>query len=305
MPLRDRVAIVPLLAMLAAAPVAAGPSGFAFLEVPAGARASALGGAFAVSGEGVEASFWNPAGLAVVDGIQITGAHVEAFQNFRHDQFAIAGPWLGGGVSVSVRAFYSEPIVARDDLGNEIGTFGGHDLGFGLAYGRSLAAGVRVGASARLIRERIAELSTGTYGFGAGATWQSPDRPALRLGVMVDNIGPDARYTFADGPGEPVPLPMALQAGGAYHWSLAGATRVGASLETRMTRGRPGVAMLGGELTHPTGAALRLGVRVNDDASRFSAGAGYALAALRLDYAFVADRLDIGDSHRVSFTASF
>ena len=141
------------------------------------------------------------------------------------------------------------------------------------------------------------------------------DRTCLPPRVTLHQHTPSAHLLNIDsrqGNGAPVAsggrvawLPMALQAGGAYHWSLAGATRVGASLETRMTRGRPSVAMLGGELTHPTGAALRLGVRVNDDASRFSAGAGYALAALRLDYAFVADRLDIGDSHRISFTAGF
>jgi hypothetical protein len=122
---------------------------------------------------------------------------------------------------------------------------------------------------------------------------------------MADNIGPDASFTFADGPGQPVPLPMAVQGGAAYQWALSGAARVGVSLESRMTRGRAAVTMLGGELTHPTGAALRLGVRLNDDASRFSAGAGYAMSALRLDYAFVADRLDLGDSHRMSFTAGF
>ncbi|MGH7730712.1 MAG: PorV/PorQ family protein [Candidatus Eiseniibacteriota bacterium] len=300
-----RAAIGPLLAVLAAAPAAGAPSGFAFLEVPAGARASALAGAFATVGEGVEASFWNPAGLAAVSGLEVTGAHVESFQSFRHDQFAIAGRWLGGGVAASLRAFYSQPIVARDELGNETGTFGGHDLGFGLAYGRALGAGFRVGGSARLIRERIADLSAGTYGLGAGATWQAPAGPALKLGLMVDNVGPDANFTFADGPGQPVPLPMAVQAGAACRWTLPGAARLGASLEARVARGRAGVAMLGGELSHANGAALRLGLRVNDDVSRLSAGAGYAMTSLRLDYAFVPDRLDIGDSHRVSFTASF
>ncbi len=302
-------ATLALLAVLAASsavsPAAGDPTGFAFLEVPAGARASALGGAFAALGEGAEASFWNPAGLAALDRIEITGAHVETFQHFRHDQFAVAGRWLGGGVSASLRAFYSEPIVARDELGNQTGTFGGHDLAFGLAYGRALAGGFRVGGSARIIRERIAELSTGTYALGAGATWQSPERPALRLGLMVDNVGPDADFTFPDGPGQPVPLPMAVQAGAAYRWGLIGAATLAAGLETRLTRGRAAVAMLGGELSHPSGAALRLGARVNDDASRLSAGVGYSMTSLRLDYAFVAGRLDLGDTHRVSFTAGF
>ena len=303
--MRVRSLALLLMAVLAAAPAAADPSGFAFLEVPAGARAAALGGAFASLGDGVEASFWNPAGLAAIEGIQITGGHDESFLHLRHDQFAVAGRLLGGGVSASLRAFYSEPIVARDELGNETGTFGGHDLDFGLSYGRELAAGLRLGATARLIRERIADLSAGTYALGAGATWQPPERSALRLGVMVDHVGPDANYTFADGPGQPVPLPMAVQAGASYRFALGGQAALGAALETRVVRGRPAIAMLGGELTHPSGTALRLGLRANDDATRLSAGAGYAMRALSLDYAFVADRLEVGDSHRVSFTARF
>ncbi|MEK7331051.1 MAG: PorV/PorQ family protein [Candidatus Eisenbacteria bacterium] len=293
------------LAALAAAPARAAPSGFAFLEVPAGARASGVGGAFVAMGEGVEAAFWNPAGLAAVERIEITGSHYEFFQHLRHDQFAVAGRWLGGGLAGSVRALYSEPIEARDELGNVTGTFGGDDLEFGLAYGRVLAAGVRAGVSAQRVRERLADLSTSTYAFGAGASWEPAGLPALRLGLALDHLGPDANYTFEDGPGQPLRLPAALQAGASYRRGLGGAMSLGAGLETRLTRGRPMVAAIGGELTHPTGAALRLGVRINDDTSSFSMGAGYALATLRLDYAFVPYRLDLGDTQRVSFTARF
>lgn len=294
-----------MLVALAAAPAGAAPSGFAFLEVPAGARASALGGAFIAMGEGVEAAFWNPAGLAAVGRIQITGSHDEFFQHLRHDQFAVAGHWWGGGLAGSVRALYSEPIEARDELGNVTGSFGGHDLELGLAYGRELAAGVRAGVSGQLVRERLADLSTGTFAFGAGASWEPAGLPALRLGLALDHLGPDATYTFEDGPGQPLPLPAALQGGASYRWGLGGAMRLDAGLETRLTRGRPVVAAIGGELTHPTGAALRLGIRLNDDASSFSVGAGYAMTALRLDYAFVPYRRELGDTHRVSFTAGF
>ena len=305
MTLRSPALTVVLLAVLATAPAGATPAGFAFLEVPAGARASALGGAFVALGDGVESAFWNPAGLAAVERIQITGSHYEYFQHLRHDQFAVAGRWLGGGIAGSVRALYSEPIEARDELGNVTGTFGGDDLEFGLAYGRTLAAGVRAGVSAKLVRERLADLSTGTYAFGAGTSWEPAGLPALRLGLALDHLGPAATYTFEDGPGQPLRLPAALQAGASYRWSLGGAMSLGTGLETRLTRGRPMVAAIGGELMHPTGAALRLGARINDDASRFSMGAGYAMTALRLDYAFVPYRLDLGDSHRVTFTARF
>src|SRR5262245_8902600 len=139
---RGMALAVPLF-FAAPATVHADAAGFAFLEVPAGARASALGGAYASIAEGAEASFWNPAGLANISGLEVTGSHYEYIQSLRHDQFAVAGKLFGGGASAALRAMYSEPIVARDEVGNEIGTFGGHDLEFTLAYGREIAPGWR------------------------------------------------------------------------------------------------------------------------------------------------------------------
>src|SRR6266571_607401 len=113
----------------------ADPAGFAFLEVPAGARASALGGAYASLAQGAEAVYWNPAGLNGTHGVELTASHYEFFQSLRHDQFALATHRLGGGLAASIRAQYSEPITARDEFGNEIGTFGSHDLELALGYG--------------------------------------------------------------------------------------------------------------------------------------------------------------------------
>ena len=132
---------------LSALPALADPSGFAFLETPAGARASAMGGAYASIGEGVEAAFWNPAGLAAAHGFQITASHYEFLEHLRHAQFGMAGKLWGRGVSGSVRALYSEPITERDALGNETGTFGSHDLELALAYGTVVAPGIRAGGS--------------------------------------------------------------------------------------------------------------------------------------------------------------
>lgn len=293
-----------LIAALAPRPADAGPPGFAFLDVPAGARASALGGAFVSAGTGVEAAFWNPAGLAMVERVEIAGSHYEFIEDLRHEQFALAGRQMGGGVALSLRAFYSQPVEARDDLGNLTGTFGGHDLDFAIGYGRTLAPGLHAGIAAHLLRERIADQSTGTWSMGAGMSW-APGTGPLRLGIAVDHLGPDAHYTFAGGPGQPLRLPAAVQAGATWSFAMPATMGLAASLETRLTRGREPVAMAGAELSHASGAALRVGGRANDTASTFSMGAGYALRALRLDYAFVPFRLELGDTHRISFTARF
>ena len=283
----------------------AGPPGFAFLEIPTGTRASALGGAYVSLGQGVDAMFWNPAALADVKGVQMMGGHYELYEKLRHDHFALAGRIMGSGVGGSIRALYSEPIEERDELGNLIGTFGAHDLEFALGLGRTVASGLSIGASAEAVRERISNSAATTYAFGLGAAWEPTGWHGLRLGVSGQNLGPTAAYTIDGEKGQPISLPAALQAGVSYSTDVTTFAIVRAAIEGRLTRGRNGVAMVGAELASPAGAALRVGMRMNDDATGLSVGAGYSLSALRLDYAYVPFRLDLGDSHRFSFAAQF
>lgn len=300
-----RSAALTVLGLLVAATAFAGPPGFAFLETPAGARAAGLGGAYESVAQGVEAIFFNPASLDGVQGTQVTGAHAEFIQQLRHDQFAIGGRLFGGGLAASMRALYSEPIAERDELGNLIGSFGAHDLEFALGYGRTVASGVTFGATTQLIRERIANESAMTWAVGFGSAWEPSRWPALRLSASAHNLGPAAHYEMDGVQGTPVALPAALQTGASYAFGVASNVNLRAALETRVTRGRPGVAMLGGELDTPVGAMLRLGLRMNDELSNFSMGAGYRIQKLQLDYAFVPSRLGLEDTHRFAFRAQF
>lgn len=290
---------------LAASSASAMPSGFAFLEVPAGARAAAMGGAYASVARGAEAAFWNPAGLAEFEGSQFAATHTETYEHLRHDQVAVAGRLFGGGLAASLRAMYSEPIPERDDLGNLIGSFGSHDLEFLLGYGRRLAGGMSIGFTAQALRERVADLAAGTWAVGAGAAWDVPLLPGGRASLSVHNLGPAGHYILDGAQGEPVRLPTALQAGlslghGTFQ-NLDGLL----ALEARATRGRPAVLALGAELDSPVGAALRFGLRGGDDVTSWSAGAGWRAKSLRVDYAFVPSKLELDDTHRFSLTAYF
>jgi hypothetical protein len=299
------------LVLLLPRPAASDAAGFAFLEVPAGARAAALGGAYTTLARGVDAAFWNVAALDQVRGIQVAGTHAEYIETLRHDHFALAGRLFGGGVAASVRAMYSEPIEERDELGDLVGSFGAHDLEFGLAYGRTLAPGLSLGAGAQLVRERIADASAQTWSVGFGALWEPAPLRGVRLGVSAEHLGPADEFVVEGVPGAPVALPAAVQAGGSWEGTLGRGAWLRTALEARATRGRNAVGLLGVEVATAGGAdgagsaALRTGLRVNDDVSGFSLGAGYALGGLRLDYAFVPLKLDLGDTHRISFTAQF
>ncbi len=293
-----------MFALAVAATAQAGQSGFAFLEVPAGARAAAMGGAYGAVARGADAAFWNPAGLADFTGTQFTATHTETYENLRHDQVAIAGRMFGGGLAASMRAMYSEPIAERDDLGNLVGSFGSHDLEFLLGYGRTLAGGMSLGITAQTVRERLADLAAGTWAVNAGAAMNLNRLANARASLSVQQVGPAAHYTIDGVHGQAVPLPTAATAGLAFSHPVRGLDGL-VALETRATHGRAGVFAIGGELDAPIGAALRAGYRHGDDNVTWSAGAGWRAGGLRVDYAFVPSRLELDDTHRFTLSANF
>lgn len=295
--------LIALLA-LAASPAAAAPPGFSFLEVPAGARASAMGGAYVSLARGAEAAFWNPAALVETERTEVTGTHYEWIESLRQDQFAIAGRQFGGGIAASMRALYSEPIEQRDELGNLIGTFGSHDLQFALGYGFDLGGGWSGGLAGHYVRERLAELSADTWGVDLGMGYATDAMGGARAALAIQNLGPAANYTIDGLPGRDVKLPLALHSGVSASRAVGSFTLLGA-LDTRFTSGRPGIVALGAELASPVGASLRAGARVGDDLATLAFGAGYAAGAFGLDYAFVPSKLDLADTHRFSFSARF
>lgn len=212
---------------------------------------------------------------------------------------------FGGGIAASMRALYSEPIDERDDLGNLIGSFGAHDLEFALGYGHSIASGVSLGGSASVVRERISNLAAMTYALGLGVAWEPGALPGARFAIAGQNIGPSASYTIDGVEGEPVRLPAALQTGVSYSAPIGARMHVSGALEGRAVSGRSVLGLAGAELGDASGAALRMGFRVNDTATTVSFGAGYALPGFAFDYAFVPLRYDLGDTHRFGFTAHF
>ena len=283
----------------------AGQPGFAFLDIPAGARASALGGAYSAVARGIDAALWNPAALEGVAGVEVSGSHAELESQLHYDAVAFGGRAWGGGYGLSMRALYSEAIEERDEVGNLIGTFGAHDLEFALSYGHGLGGGLAVGGSAQVVRERIANEAAQTYGFDVGTTLAPAAFPGARVSLAIENLGKAARYNIDGIPGADVPLPAALTTGVSLARLTGHGLTVRGALEGRFVGGRPGLGSIGAEVSNLGGMAFRAGWRVNDASSDLTVGAGYATRGLSFDYAFIPLDLSLGESHRFSISRQF
>ncbi|HPF71833.1 MAG TPA: PorV/PorQ family protein [Candidatus Krumholzibacteria bacterium] len=331
--------------LLLATPAFATKFAGAFMEDGGGARALGMGGAFTAMADDPSTTFWNAAGLASLSDRELLIMHAERFGDLIDRDFAAyAQPvnWniLGGegsGIGVTVIRLGVDDIPFTDHLRDQLDT--NHDgvvdddelrglldlqdqikyksdqeFALMFSYGERLGAW-QVGGSLKFIRQSVGSYSS----FGIGA-----DLAALRprvwrnldFGLKLQDItttylswstGTNELITPAVVPGlawnQPLPdWDMRL--------SLAG------SVETRVDdRGDADQydagdfsfnTHLGLEVAFGEKVFLRGGFNSGWDARNMTAGAGFRVNPLTIDYAYAGDVLDIDEvTHRISLSVRF
>lgn len=170
------------------------------LLIPVGARDMALGGSSIANSVGVEAIYWNPAGLG-----RLTHTAEAMFSSMSYiadigvNYGAVAakfGEFGTMGVSIKSLNFGEIPLTTVDDpegLGGKV--YSPTYMTLGLTYGRLLTDAVSAGITAKLISERIDRVAATTFAFDIGLQYDGlVGVTGLQLGVTVKNIGPQLQY---------------------------------------------------------------------------------------------------------------
>lgn len=292
-----RTALAVMGFLVAAGPVSGGEpgsAGAAFLKLGIDARAIAMGEAQTGLADNVNAMYWNPSGLAQVEGLQLAFMHNFHFMDMYHDYLGVATP-LGARGSVGLGAYYwtSGTIMGMDETGTPTTEFSAWDLALGLCYAHSLTPFLAGGGSLKVIMEKNEEEDGSALAVDAGALIKPPVA-GLSLGMAINNVGTE--LTLVE---ESYPLPLTVRVGAAWKVPLAGLALAG-DLVVRNDDG-PSLAT-GVEYTFAQVLALRLGYRTGSDLGALAglrAGCGFRFQMIGLDYAF-APYGELGNSHRVS-----
>ena len=303
----------------------AGSTSAAFLKLGVGARAVAMGGAFAGVPGDPYAVYWNPAGLAALDNQKnISFFHNEYFQGLSQEFLLYTAPAAGtklplfpvmrGGAWGLGLDYFSVPkdMERRSGLNeadalNPIspveGKFGAYDLAFTAAYGWKTSPDLGLGAALKVIRQSIDNQSAGSLAMDLGLlrsfTWRDGKYTA---GLAAQNIGPGIKFTD-----QRYGLPLVFRAGLSRSLPDFGAL---ISLEADKPVDNYMSLALGGEYKLTNMLALRAGYRYREHgnelgpSSGFSAGAGIAFDMFSFDYAFTPFG-DLGDAHRFSLSVKF
>ncbi len=177
-----------------------GTGGASELLIPVGPRGIAMAEANISTSTGIEALFWNPAGVALMqNNADVIFSHMSYIADIGVDYGAIAANFEGFGVvSFSIKSLSVGDILITttsnpDGTGE---TFSPTFIIAGLSYSRQLTESISVGLTTNFISERMADVSASGVAFDVGVMYKNlADINGLSLGVVIKNLGPEMKYS--------------------------------------------------------------------------------------------------------------
>lgn len=284
----------------------AGTTGFNFLKIGVGARAMALGGAYATTTADPEAAAWNPAGLWGIDERTATLSFNRYLVDSQAGFVSVTLPAQKRVWSISANYVTYGTMQRTDGEGVDLGSFSAADMAAYLSLAQPVWRDwLTLGASLKAIYSNIDEFSSDAYALDLGLLIRGPLQ-GMHLGASLSNLGfvrsayvgefkdslpVHMRFGLSHRPAH-MPIPMLLLAD--FNLPNDSDPYLSLGLELQLISGlyvRPGYSL------QQAGSA-------DEEAMGLSAGAGFAAKRYRLDYAY-SSYADLGDVHRVSIVGGF
>lgn len=284
----------------------AGTSGAQFLKIGVGGRASSLGEAYAGVGGDVFSMYWNPAGLASLDRVDVAFQRNNSFVDIDQNFFAVAvpnkstdGSW---GLGINYLDAGDQTRTTEDGAGNLVsanaGRFSASDLAVMASYARPYSENLVWGLAAKYIEQKLEDEKASSWALDFGIIWKPKKHPDWNVGLAVQNVGPDIRFI-----NQKDALPLNFKFGVA-RWFRAG--RVLWVADINLPRDNDTRLNTGIEYWVMDVLAARVGYSgaLDDADDGLTLGVGFRYNDLRVDYAFLPFG-DLGDAHRISAGYSF
>lgn len=277
--------------------------GLPMLRMGVGARALAMGGAYVAEAHDASAGYWNPAGLADIECVSLTGmyaadmAYDRSYNYFgfgwtpsqvtNYGTFGIS--WLNSGI---------DEIPKYSDENIHLGSFKDQNNVFLVSWAMRNEFKERLfsfGFSFKVVSMDIDDWNETGVGADAGIKFVVDRRVAL--GLMVQDIGTQVGSVTA---------PATIRFGAAVY-PLGEDRSLSVPLDYTKTKKRDDETFHIGaeyvwEFAESWSGALMAGL--ND--GKFAIGVGLNVSKLRLDYAYVTEKVDfLNENHRISLTAEF
>ncbi|HEX9006918.1 MAG TPA: PorV/PorQ family protein, partial [Bacteroidota bacterium] len=172
-----------------------------FLEIPVGAAAVGLGGAFVSLANDATALYWNPAGTATFQHAEALVQHTAWIGDTKHDFAALVVP-LGsfGTLGLSfISLSMSDMAVRTVDRPEGTGEFfSAGDIAIGISYARTLSDRFSIGFTGKYIQQSIWHESANAIALDAGTTFRTDLLGGLTIGAALTNFGTTMQMSGRD-----------------------------------------------------------------------------------------------------------
>lgn len=180
-----------------------GTGGATELLIPVGASSIALSGSNISNISGIDALYWNPAGVAhMTNSATALFSHMNYIADIGVEYGAVSANFSGFGiVSLALKSLSvgQIPITTNEQPDGTGQTYTPQFLVAGATYSRELTDRIAIGLTFNFVSETIDQVSASGLAFNAGLQYQDlADIQGLSFGLVIKNIGP--QMTFS-GPG--------------------------------------------------------------------------------------------------------
>lgn len=180
--------------------VKVGTTAAQFLKVDVGARAIAMGGAFAAVANDASALYWNPAGIARMTRTELTFTYTQWIADINHSFAGVVLP-MGRNNSLGLSAvFQTIGEIEQTTIDQPRGTglfFNAEDFAFGLTYARAMTDFIWVGATGKFIYQSIWNESATTIGLDVGMLLDTGIK-GVKIAMVMTNWGGDLKLDGRD-----------------------------------------------------------------------------------------------------------
>ena len=177
-----------------------GTTAASFLEIPVGARAVGMGGAFAAVSDDASAMYWNPSGIARLTQSDAIFSHSAWIADISFNYGGIAIP-LGeiGTLGVNFTSLTMADMERTTEESPE-GTgemFSAGSYAIGVSYARNLTDWFSIGTNIKFINEYIWNDNASAIAIDIGTLFTTPFS-GVKFGVGIVNVGPDLHMQGSD-----------------------------------------------------------------------------------------------------------
>ncbi len=263
-----------------------------FLRFGASARSLSLGNAVAGLSDDVATSYWNPAGLAQLRTMEVTGMGATMFNDTKYSFFAMGLPTERWGTFALNGTFATSGEFERATWDQDLGeTFSEQEGIFSLGYANNFGR-LAFGVNLKSVSQDIGGASGSSTGLDAGVFFR-PHR-LLSVGAAVQNLI-EPKITLVE---EEEKLARSMRAGLALRFFRG---RMLMTSDIVKTEFMDSSFRSGLELWPLRSFSLRGGY--DGQREHMSAGAGFRSGNWQFDYAYIST--DLGAQNVVSATLRF